>query len=120
MTKYSNEWYKNKYYEVLKKAHDYLGGKCKRCIMKINLQIHHKDPKNKSFTVTEKLHNTSWDKILIELDKCELLCNDCHKKEHKSKCGTIGKYRRGCRCVECKTALRDYFRLYRKNKKTPA
>jgi len=116
MVKYSSIWYQNKYNERLKKAHDYLGGKCVNCDKKDELHIHHKDKKLKSFTVTEQLHGMAWDKIVEELDKCELLCVKCHRKEHEAKCGTIAGYRKGCRCEDCKTALRNYMRIYRSKK----
>jgi len=117
MPKYSNSWYKKKYVERLDKAYAYLGGFCVKCGLKTKLHIHHKDPSQKSFTVTERLHGMAWEKLIEELDKCELLCVVCHKKEHEAKCGTIGRYRQGCRCNQCKEALKVYMRDYRKKKK---
>ena len=115
MPKYSAGWYQQKYDERLKMAHQYLGGKCS-CGATENLHIHHKDPKEKSFTVTEQLHGMAWNKIIVELDKCKLLCEKCHKEFHMAKCGTDAGYGRGCRCEACKAAHRDYMRMYRKNK----
>lgn len=115
MVKYSSGWYSAKYEERLSLAHEYLGGKCS-CGSKKKLHIHHKNPDEKSFTVTEQLHGMAWDKIIEELNKCELLCEKCHKKFHSAKHGTESKYSRKCRCRKCREAHRNYMREYRKKK----
>ena len=62
------------------------GGCCKNCGYNINsavLQFHHRDPENKTFNLdSRKLSNTEWSSILSELDKCELLCSNCHIELH--------------------------------------
>jgi hypothetical protein len=67
------------------KSIDYLGGKCKICgYNKCNaaLQFHHKNPAEKDFTISMA---TSWgfEKIKSELDKCVLLCANCHAEVHQ-------------------------------------
>lgn len=62
----------------------YLGGKCiicgyDKCIWA--LEFHHRDPKCKDFGISE-YSNLNWKKIEIELDKCDLLCSNCHKETH--------------------------------------
>lgn len=67
-----------------KKSVDYLGGKCVRCGYDQHiaaLEFHHPDPSIKELTVG-KLLNTQWERIKEELDKCELLCSNCHRIEH--------------------------------------
>ena len=62
----------------------YLGGKCVKCGYCDDihaLQFHHL--KDKSFTISHN-NNSSWDIWKPELDKCILLCGNCHQKEHSS------------------------------------
>lgn len=62
-----------------------MGGKCNDCDLKYNggnacvFQCHHKNPPNKKFLInTRTLINYAWEKILKEIEKCELLCANCH------------------------------------------
>lgn len=69
------------------KAIEYLGGKCVRCGYEEHpaaLQFHHIDPSTKLFTIAE-VANKAWSSILSELDKCELLCANCHSIEHSDR-----------------------------------
>lgn len=62
----------------------YLGGRCVICGYDTSykaLDFHHKNPKNKDFTICTSL-NKSWANIKAELDKCELLCANCHRERH--------------------------------------
>ena len=67
------------------KAVEYLGGKCLQCgIISSCLDIydfHHRNPNEKEKSLNY-LVNTEWDKIKTELDKCDLLCSNCHKITH--------------------------------------
>jgi hypothetical protein len=65
------------------KAVNYLGGKCVRCGYKKcmgALDFHHKG--NKSFGIGNSLSTCGWEKLRQELDKCELLCRNCHSELH--------------------------------------
>ena len=67
-------------------ALEYKGGKCVKCGYdnSVNaLQFHHLDPKQKDFGIASSGHTRSWDKIKIELDKCILICANCHAEEHE-------------------------------------
>jgi hypothetical protein len=67
-------------------AIEYLGGKCKKCGYKkcvAALEFHHKNG-TKDFAIGEAT-TKSWDKIKKELDKCILLCANCHREEHHAK-----------------------------------
>lgn len=69
----------------------FLGGKCVHCGWRGNqaaLQFHHTDPKEKDFIIGN-VANKKWDVIRAELDKCVLLCANCHAIEHSSKDGDI-------------------------------
>ena len=66
------------------KALDYMGGKCHICGYQkcmASLHFHHPDPMAKEFTVSSRL--TSWSRIQRELDKCILLCANCHGEVHE-------------------------------------
>lgn len=64
----------------------YKGGKCERCgydKCEGALQFHHLDPTQKDFGIAEigvTLDNI--DKLYEEVDKCLLLCANCHAEEH--------------------------------------
>lgn len=62
---------------------EYLGGKCKRCNNDDRrvLCFHHLDPLQKKFDVSTKW-NLNYKKLKIELDKCILLCRNCHAIVH--------------------------------------
>jgi hypothetical protein len=62
------------------KAIDYKGGKCNRCGYNKNsraLSFHHTDSTKKEFEICSSL-TWSWERIQLELDKCELCCANCH------------------------------------------
>ena len=49
------------------------------------LDFHHRDPKEKEATVSSLLANLkSKDSILKEIEKCDVLCANCHRKHHHS------------------------------------
>lgn len=71
--------------KMKQKAIDYLGGSCSRCgYNKCNaaLEFHHIDPSNKDITPSRLIARLSFKKIKEELDKCILLCSNCHREEH--------------------------------------
>ena len=45
------------------------------------LVFHHRDPKDKKFGIGAG-HSRSWNEIQRELDKCLLLCANCHAEHH--------------------------------------
>lgn len=66
------------------KAVAYKGGKCQNCGYSKSLaafDFHHRNPKEKEFAIS----NVKWknfDRIKPELDKCDLLCSNCHREVH--------------------------------------
>ncbi len=65
-------------------AIEYLGGRCAHCGLKddpVVYDFHHKDPSTKDVE-WHKLRLRKWESVLKELDKCVLLCSNCHRKEH--------------------------------------
>ena len=93
-------------------ALDLLGGQC-NCGSVVDLEIHHVNPALKSFTISQGWHH-SWEKILRELEKCEILCKACHIDHHRAsnQHGTTRRYWQGCRCDLCKKAMSVYNKQY--------
>lgn len=64
---------------------DYKGGECQCCgYNNCNhaLDFHHIDPKTKSFGIAKQRRTKVNKKILEELDKCVLVCSNCHREIH--------------------------------------
>lgn len=67
-------------------AVDYKGGCCVRCGYDKSvwaLEFHHIDPTQKDFAISSSGHCKSWDKVKCELDKCILVCSNCHSEIHE-------------------------------------
>lgn len=78
----------NKRRRTLKKlAVEYKGGSCELCGYNkclASLDFHHLDPNTKSFGIAAIGHTRSWEKLKVELDKCILICGNCHGELHNS------------------------------------
>lgn len=64
---------------------EYKGGKCVKCGYNKSvrsLHFHHINPKEKDFTLCQ-YRCRSWEQIKAELDKCEILCANCHGELHE-------------------------------------
>jgi len=64
-------------------AIDYKGGGCEVCgYDKYNgaLDFHHIDPTEKDFNISKITSYTFTDKVKAELDKCALVCSNCHRE----------------------------------------
>ncbi len=88
--KFCNRKCRNKYHvdrrrKMLKiKALEYKGKKCgicgySKCIAA--LEFHHLDPSQKEFQIGAG-NTMSWSRLEAELDKCTLLCANCHREVH--------------------------------------
>ena len=62
------------------------GGKCELCGYSKNfaaLHFHHKDPSQKALTLDFRgLAKATWEALLAEAEKCQLLCANCHAETH--------------------------------------
>lgn len=60
--------------------------KCNRCTENhpACLCFHHSDQSTKEHTVSWLVVNGSFESLMKEVDKCEVLCANCHAKEHWS------------------------------------
>lgn len=64
---------------------EYKGGKCEMCgydRCDAALEFHHKNPSEKDFSLAHVKLTSFSDKIRQELDKCMILCANCHREEH--------------------------------------
>lgn len=64
------------------RAIEYKGGHCALCDYDkcpSAMVFHHRNPREKDFCISAK---SSWSEIVIELDKCDLLCANCHAEVH--------------------------------------
>ncbi len=61
------------------------GDKCEKCGFHGHPQVfdfHHREPEDKLFSMSGISQITS--KVLAELAKCDLLCSNCHRLEHRT------------------------------------
>lgn len=71
--------------KLKEKAVKYKGAKCQVCGYDRyigSLSFHHLDPEKKDFSLSTKGLYRSWKRVLKELDKCVLVCNNCHGEIH--------------------------------------
>ena len=65
------------------KALEHMGGKCQLCgyaRCAKALQFHHIDPSQKDFSISHVTR--SWERIKDEIEKCVLVCANCHAEIH--------------------------------------
>ena len=86
LRKQASDWQREKGRKNKLKAIEYLGGHCTDCGNEFPSYVydfHHIDPKLKECAVT-RLMGRRWENIVPELDKCILLCANCHRiRENK-------------------------------------
>jgi len=72
--------------KVREMAVEYKGSKCEKCRYDRcidALEFHHIDPNQKDFTISSKGYTRSWERVKTELDKCMILCANCHREVHE-------------------------------------
>ena len=68
-----------------RKAVEYYGGKCigcgyNKCVAVLHFD--HRDPSTKIAEPNYAIMKWSWERAKVELDKCDLLCSNCHGERH--------------------------------------
>jgi len=66
-------------------AVEYKGGKCVVCGYKKYvgaLEFHHLIPDTKDFGIGSRGYTRSWKMVKMELDKCVIVCANCHREIH--------------------------------------
>lgn len=74
---------KRNHKRVKEKCVAYKGGCCQHCGYNkcmAALDFHHLDPSQKDFSFSKK--KAKWETLKPELDKCMLLCANCHREVH--------------------------------------
>jgi hypothetical protein len=77
------EYYQTKRYRIKMEMVKYKGGKCEKCGYNKSLralQFHHVDPTQKDFNIGGV--TTMNESVKNELDKCILVCANCHSEIH--------------------------------------
>lgn len=71
-------------HDIKSKAIEYRGGKCVICgYDRCNraLEFHHLDPNTKLMNLSSsRISSSAWEKVKSEIDKCILVCSNCHKE----------------------------------------
>ncbi len=71
---------------------EYKGGKCQKCNYNKcigALEFHHLDPEAKEFSLSGT--SISFERAKPELDKCILLCSNCHRETHEELKEMVGR-----------------------------
>lgn len=83
----SNNYHSKRVKEIKLKMIEYKGGKCERCKLTVDqshysvFEFHHIDPLTKD-PYFHKIKYKNWNYIINELNKCKLLCANCHRITH--------------------------------------
>ncbi len=70
---------------IRKQAIEHLGSKCQICGYNKCLEaldFHHRDSKIKSFGISTDGNTRSWARVKSEIEKCVLICSNCHREVH--------------------------------------
>jgi len=102
------------------KAIDLMGEVCSKCGTVENLEFDHINADRKGDkNLLSQLWASKWDRILTELEKCQLLCKSCHSLKsiydaglEPAEHGSNSMYRKRCRCDDCRIAHTAYNRRY--------
>ena len=82
--------------KVRQMAVEYKGGKCEICgynRCSDALEFHHNDLSNKKFGISAKGYTRSWKEVAKELDKCMMVCANCHRELHAKLAASSGNAR---------------------------
>lgn len=122
---YMREYMLKRYHRRRNDAIKLLGGKCVICGSVDKLEIDHKDPKTKSYSIGKILTSGAKHKVDSELAKCQLLCQKHHIEKSivdngKQPCkhGTLTMYiTYKCRCDECLSVQKSKMQIVKQNRR---
>lgn len=81
----ASNWAKKNAWEQKRLAVEYKGGKCAHCggvFHQAAFDFHHRDPREKEYHLSQLLAARGFEAAKQELDKCDLLCSNCHRIHH--------------------------------------
>lgn len=113
--------YNKERYERLRQEWFEENGPCQHCGTWENLEVDHINPETK---LSHKIWTWREELRIAELEKCQVLCHDCHWEKTVEECflptrihGTWSMYvTYHCRCDDCKQANTNYKRAYRERR----
>lgn len=80
------EWWRRKRLSMKKQLVLQRGGKCEKCGYDkclTALEFHHRDKDAKEFQLSSTyLSQKNINDVLVEIEKCDLLCSICHRENH--------------------------------------
>lgn len=81
----NSEYVSARHNQLKKDCVEYCGGECLICGNKKIEQLcfHHLDPTQKEFAIGKITTHKKFENSKSELDKCALLCHNCHREIHK-------------------------------------
>ena len=92
----NSEYHKNRLINIKRKMVKYKGDKCDECGIEHNqmnyaiFDFHHLDPTKKD-SKFKNIKHRSWDIIKKEIEKCVLVCSNCHRLIHSNN-GSIAQF----------------------------
>lgn len=97
---YMREYMARRYEERKAWAIERLGGSCTKCRSTSELQFDHIDPATKEFSIATRLAGVAMKRLLLELDKCQLLCQACHLDKSRRE-GSLSRKSKMYTCKYC-------------------
>ena len=78
---------RNNQIELIKYMHDKACAVCSESDIRV-LEFDHLNPAEKSFNIARAINDGKpWNVILAEIEKCQILCSNCHKKRTATQYG---------------------------------
>lgn len=56
------------------------------------MDFDHRDGETKEFNVSQMLRAQSWSKFIAEIEKCDVVCSNCHRKRTAKRSNYYGQY----------------------------
>lgn len=120
MAAYMNDRYYSRRLDLIES----MGGECVECGSEDRLEFDHIDRRAKAFDIAKRLDSAPLDEIQAEIEKCQLLCRDCHKaksdREQSVQHGGGASGKKNCKCEPCKARKAEYMREYSRKRRALA
>lgn len=83
---------RGRYGELKRRLIERMGEECAECGFSYDglngaaFDFHHRVPDDKMFRIGGAISDKKWEELLIEIQKCDLLCGNCHRMKHSEEC----------------------------------